>query len=158
MEWILAHWETLTAIVAALLGAWKARKAGVLNTFLVKAVEGIADPADKQLIKESAAAQGVQKVLSKVVANAGLSSKQKPAGFLGKVIQTVLPLALGAVVLAGCKTVSRVVDTTGKVAHAVADSVEILKGPVEDVGSVWEGAFPPKAPEFNPDGTVKVGP
>lgn len=102
MQWILDHIETVLSLVAFLVAGWKARKSGALNTFLVKKVEGLADPADKEAIKAEAIAAGVQGVLGKVVANAGLSSKEKPAALAKKALQTLLPVFLGAVLLGGC--------------------------------------------------------
>jgi len=46
--------------------------------------------------------------------------------------------------LSGCATYTRSVDTIAGVAKSGAASVEILKGPAEDVGKVWETAFPPE--------------
>lgn len=105
IDWILAHIDSILAVGAALLGAYKAYKAGTLNAFLAKKVEGLADPADKEAIKAEAIAAGVQGLLGKVVVNAGLSSKKKPAGIVGKALGAVLPLVLGAVLLGGCSAV-----------------------------------------------------
>lgn len=68
LEWLLEHWELVGAVVAALIGAWKARKAGALNGFLVERIEGLASKEDKQAIQGSAIAAGLEGVLSKIVA------------------------------------------------------------------------------------------
>ena len=104
LEWVTNHIETLLSLVAFLVAGWKARKAGVLNTFLTQKVDGLAEPADKEAIKAEAVKAGVQSLLHRTVVNAGLSSSQKPAGVAKKVLQTLLPVALGAVLLGGCAT------------------------------------------------------
>ncbi len=102
MQWILDHLETVVAVVAFLVAGWKAKKAGSLNGFLVQRIENLAEPADKEAIRAQAVTAGVHGLLGKVVANAGLSSKEKPAGFAGKLLQTILPLFLVALFLPGC--------------------------------------------------------
>lgn len=91
MDWILAHWETIASIAAFLLAAWKAWRAGTLNTFLVQRVEGLAKQEDKDAIKAQAIGAGLSAILGKTVVNAGLSSKEKPAGVAKKIVQAILP-------------------------------------------------------------------
>lgn len=45
------------------------------------------------------------------------------------------------VLLGGCNTLERTLSTAEKVAHAGADSISILRGPVEDVNSVWKATL-----------------
>lgn len=67
LEWIVENWALIGACVAALVTAWKAKKAGTLNGFLVSKIEGIAAPEDKKAIQDSALAAGLEGVLSKIV-------------------------------------------------------------------------------------------
>lgn len=56
-------------------------------------------------------------------------------------------LGLAAVVLlSGCGTYARTVDSISGVAKAGAATVDILKGPGEDVLAVWSTVFPANAP------------
>ena len=105
MAWITAPWETLVSIAAFLWATWKAWKRGTLNTFLVTKVEGLATKQEKDAIKADAIGAGVQGVLGKVVANAGLSSTKTPATGVKKLAQVILPLLLGAVLLGGCVSI-----------------------------------------------------
>lgn len=72
MEFAKDNLETIVAVVAFLVAAWKAWKSGGLNTFLVKKVEGLASKEDKDAIKADAIQAGLQPLLDKVVKKAGL--------------------------------------------------------------------------------------
>jgi len=67
LEWLMENWQTIAAVVAAVAAGCKAYRNGTLNAFLVAKIEGIAEPADKQAIKNSALAAGLQGLLHKVV-------------------------------------------------------------------------------------------
>lgn len=101
MDWILNHMELVGAVIAFLMAGWKAKNAGTLNRFLVQKVEGLATKEDKAEIRTQAAVVGVGALLSRTVANAGLSSARKPAGLAKKLLQTALPALLVAS-LSGC--------------------------------------------------------
>lgn len=77
MDWILNHWHTLVAIALFVVAGWKARKNGTLNAFLVTHIEELASDADKKAIKADAIEVGVQGLLDKVVAVAGLKKSSE---------------------------------------------------------------------------------
>jgi len=105
-EFLANNIETILAVIAFIVAGWKAKKSGALNTFLVERVEGLAKPEDKDAIKAQAIAAGVSAVLKKTVVNAGLSTKEKPASAVKKILQTLLPLFLAVAVLPGCSLVA----------------------------------------------------
>ena len=67
LDWIVAHIETVLAVVAFVVAGLKARKAGGLNEFLVSKIDGIATKEEKEAIKAQSVAIGVEKVLAPVV-------------------------------------------------------------------------------------------
>lgn len=129
LAWILEHKETVLAVVAFLVAGWKAWRAGTLNTFLVERVEGLASKQDKDAIKAQAIGAGIDGLLGRVVVNAGLSSKAKKPGVLKKVVQTVLPLLLGAVLLGGCASSDPYKDALGRFGDTGAAIQPHLKPP-----------------------------
>ena len=67
--------------------------------------------------------------------------------------RSLLAIVLALVVLAGgCSTIDRALSVGGGIVHAVADSWDVLHGPVSDVADVWAefgdlfGADAPEAP------------
>jgi hypothetical protein len=59
--------------------------------------------------------------------------------------------AVGCVLLlSGCATLDRTIGAAEKIAHAGADTISILRGPLEDANAVWEatlgGTDAPPAP------------
>lgn len=129
VQWIIDHVETVLAVVAFLVAGWKARKNGVLATFLTTRINGIATPEDKAAIKAEAIEAGVQTLLHKTVVNAGLS-KEKPAGLAKKALQTVLPLLLGAVLLGGCKSIEPYRLSVEGMASTGDDVRPLIKSPL----------------------------
>lgn len=53
----------------------------------------------------------------------------------------ILGALLVLVALAGCSTLERTIGTAEKFAHAGADTISILRGPLEDANAVWEATL-----------------
>ena len=99
MEWILAHWETLAAIVAFVVAAVKAKKNGTVAAFLVSKVEGLASPEDRKAIGADALKAKVEGTLAPLVRKV---TKGEGGGMLG-LLKGLLPV-LALVALSGCAT------------------------------------------------------
>lgn len=102
MRWLIDNWPTVLSVVAFLVAGFKAWRRGQLANFLAIKMEGLASQNDKEELKVSAVAVGLQSVLDRTVVNAGLSSKKRPAKGVKKIAQVLVPLVLAAVLLPGC--------------------------------------------------------
>lgn len=53
----------------------------------------------------------------------------------------LIACALVCLLATGCATLDRTIGAAEKIAHAGADTISILRGPVEDVNKVWEATL-----------------
>jgi hypothetical protein len=82
MEWALAHWETLAAVVAFLVAGVKAYRRGQVAAFLVEKVQGLSTKEDREAIKADAIKAKVETVLAPIVAKV---TKKQGGGIVGLV-------------------------------------------------------------------------